>query len=157
MMDLPVHPILVHFPIALLFVSVLFDLLGTALSRDSFREGALWLLGLGLTGGITAAVAGVMAEDAAEKAGIAESLIETHETLAQATLVIMAVLLLSRLVLRNRFSTRTFAAYLAVAALGLLALIATGHTGGDLVYQHGAGVTAIPHAPHPIAQHLQGG
>lgn len=157
MMDLPFHPILVHFPIALLFASVLFDLLGTALSRDSFREGALWLLGLGLTGGIVAAVAGVMAEDAAEKAGIAESLIETHETWAQVTLVIMAVLLLARLLLRNRFSTRTFAAYLAVATVGLFALIATGHTGGDLVYRHGAGVTSIPHSSQPIDQSLHGG
>ncbi|HEX7765235.1 MAG TPA: DUF2231 domain-containing protein, partial [Nitrospira sp.] len=99
-MDLPLHPTLVHFPIALLFVSVLFDLLGTSLSRESFREGALWLLGLGLTGGIAAAIAGGMAEDAAEKAGIAETLIETHEALAQVTLVIMAILLLSRLLLR---------------------------------------------------------
>lgn len=156
-MDLPLHPILVHFPIALLFVSVLFDLLGTSLSRDSFREGALWLLGLGLFGGIAAAVAGVMAEDAAEKAGVAESLIETHETLAQATLAIMGVLLLSRLVLRNRFSTRTFAAYLAVATVGLFTLIATGHTGGDLVYKHGAGVTTAPHVSQPIAQSLHGG
>lgn len=156
-MDLPLHPILVHFPIALLFASVFFDLLGTTLSRESFREGALWLLGLGLTGGIAAAIAGGMAEDAAEKAGIAESLIETHETLAQVTLVIMAVLLLSRLLLRNRFSTRTFTAYLAVATVGLLTLIATGHTGGDLVYKHGAGVTTAPHASQPIAQNLHGG
>ncbi len=156
-MELPLHPILVHFPIALLFVSVFFDLLGATLSRDSFREGALWLLGLGLTGGIAAAIAGGLAEETAEKAGIAESLIETHETWAQVTLVIMAILLLSRLLLRNRFSTRTFAAYLAVATVGLLTLIATGHTGGDLVYKHGAGVTTAPHAAQPIAQSLHGG
>lgn len=156
-MDLPLHPILVHFSIALLFASVLFDLLGTSLSRDSFHEGALWLLGLGLGGGITAAVAGVMAEDAAEKAGVAESLIERHESLAQVTLAIMAVLLLSRLLLRNRFTTRTFAAYLVVATAGLLTLIATGHTGGDLVYKHGAGVMTAPQAFRPIAQHRHGG
>lgn len=156
-MDLPLHPILVHFPIALLFVSVLFDLVGATLSRDSFREGALWLLGLGLTGGIAAAIAGGLAEDAAEKAGIAESLIERHEAFAQATLVIMAVLLLSRLLLRNRFSPRSFAVYMAAATVGLLSLIATGHTGGDLVYKHGAGVTTAPHAAQPIAQNLHGG
>lgn len=156
-MDFPLHPVLVHFPIALLFVSVLFDLLSTRLSSESFREGALWLLGLGLTGGIAAALAGGMAEDAAEKAGIAESLIERHEALAQATLVIMAVLLLSRLLLRNRFSPQTFTAYLVVAAIGLLTLIATGHTGGDLVYKHGAGVTTAPQAAQPIARSLHGG
>lgn len=155
-MDLLLHPILVHFPIALLFVSVLFDLMGATLSRDSFREGALWLLGLGLIGGVAAAIVGDMAEDAVEKAGIAESLIETHEMWAQITLGIMALLLLSRLLLRNRFSTRTPTVYLVLATMGLIALIATGHTGGNLVYKHGAGVTTAQHPSHPIAQNLHG-
>ncbi len=156
-MDFPLHPILVHFPIALLFVSLFFDLMGATLSRDSFREGALWLLGLGLMGGIAAAIAGDMGEDAAEAAGIAESLIETHETWAQITLGIMALLLLSRLLLRNRFSARTLTAYLVVAAMGLIALVATGHTGGDLVYKHGAGVNTAQDPLHSIAQDLHGG
>ncbi len=131
--------------------------MGATMSRDSFRKGALWLLGLGLIGGIAAAIVGGMAEEAAEKAGIAESLIETHETWAQITLGIMALLLLSRLLLRNRFSTRTLAAYLVVATMGLIALVATGHTGGNLVYKHGAGVSTAQHPSHPIAQNLYGG
>ena len=43
------------------------------------------------------------------------------------------------------------------AVTGLLTLIATGHTGGDLVYKHGAGVTTAPQASQPIAQNLHGG
>jgi uncharacterized membrane protein len=108
-------------------------------------------------GGIAAAIAGDMGEDAAEATGIAESLIETHETWAQITLGIMALLLLSRLLLRNRFSARTLTAYLVVAAMGLIALVATGHTGGDLVYKHGAGVNTAQDPSHPIAQNLHGG
>lgn len=95
-MQIALHPMLVHFPIALLFASVLFDVASTALTRDSLREAALWLLGLGLLGGIVAAIEGGQAESTAEKAGVAESLIETHETLAYLTLGIMAVLLPSR-------------------------------------------------------------
>ncbi|WP_455378488.1 DUF2231 domain-containing protein [Petrachloros mirabilis] len=142
-MEVPLHPMLVHFPIALLFVSIFFDIAGRILARDSLREGALWLLGLGLLSGVTGAVAGAMAEDAAERAGIAETLIETHETFAYATLGIMALLLLYRLLLRNRFSPRAFTVYLVVAALGLVAVSATGHTGGNLVYGHGAGVNSL--------------
>ncbi|MDP3089854.1 MAG: DUF2231 domain-containing protein [Nitrospira sp.] len=141
-MDMLLHPMLVHFPIALLFASVLFDVASTALMRDSLREGALWLLGLGLLGGLVAAVAGRFAEHAAEKAGVAEALIETHEMLAYVTLGIMAIMFLSRLLLRNRFTIRVLAAYLAVATVGLVAVSATGHTGGNLVYEHGAGVKA---------------
>ena len=117
------------------------------------REAALWLLGLGLLGGIVAAIAGGQAEGAAEKAGVAESLIETHETLAYLTLGIMAILLLSRLLLRNRFSTRAIATYLVMATVGLVAVSATGHTGGNLVYEHGAGVNTA----QPIARIVPGG
>lgn len=85
-MDRLLHPMLVHFPIALLFTSVLFDIVATWFKRETFREGALWLLMIGLTGGIAASVAGGWAEEAAEQAGIAESLIEIHETLAFATI-----------------------------------------------------------------------
>ncbi|MEK7237004.1 MAG: DUF2231 domain-containing protein [Nitrospirota bacterium] len=155
-MTIPFHPMLVHFPIALLFASVLFDVASTALTRDSLREAALWLLGLGLLGGIVAAIAGGQAEGAAEKAGVAEALIETHETLAYLTLGIMAILLLSRLLLRNRFSTRALAAYLVVATAGLVAVSATGHTGGNLVYEHGAGVNTVQQPSHPIARIVPG-
>ena len=144
-MDFPLHPMLVHFPIALLFVSVLFDVVGRVFARDSLCEGAHWLLGLGFLGGIAAAIAGNLAEHAAEKAGVAERLIETHETLAYVTLGIMAVLFAVRLLLRNRFGTRALAAYLALATAGLVAISATGHTGGNLVYEHGAGMHSSQH------------
>lgn len=155
-MQIPFHPMLVHFPIALLFASVLFDLASKALMRDSLREGTLWLLGLGLLGGIVAAIAGGQAEGAAEKAGVAEALIETHETLAYITLGITAILFLSRLLLRNRFSTRALAAYLVVATLGLVSVSATGHTGGNLVYEHGAGVNTAQEPSRPIARIVPG-
>lgn len=78
---------------------------------------------------------------------MAEALIETHGTLAYVTLGITAILFLSRLLLRNRFSTKTPAAYLVVATLGLVAVSATGHTGGNLVYEQCAGVNMGQHIP----------
>jgi uncharacterized membrane protein len=141
-MDTLLHPMLVHFPIALLITSVLFDVLGAWLTRESLREGALWLLVLGVLTGLAAFASGDVAAEAAEKAGVAESLIETHEHLAGATVGVFGALLVWRLLLRNRFSPRTRVAYLMVAIVGLGLLSATGHYGGSLVYEHGAGVNA---------------
>ena len=151
-MTIPLHPMLVHFPIALLFASVLFDVGSHVLKRDGLREGALWLLGLGLVGGIGSVITGGLAEHAAEKAGVAESLIETHEALAYVTLGIMAFLFLYRLLLRNRFSTMAFVLYLVVAMSGLAAVSATGHTGGNLVYEHSVGMKVALHKAHSIAE-----
>lgn len=139
-MDYPLHPMLVHFPIALFVTSVLFDAVSMRWHRECLREGSLGLLVVGLIGGIGAAIAGDAAEEAAEQAGIAESLIETHETLALITLGIFGILLLWRLFVRNRFSPRSLAIYLGIAVIGLGTLSATGHFGGNLVYKHGAGV-----------------
>ena len=152
MFDHPLHPMIVHFPIALLITSVLFDAASHLFKRDSLRDGAMWLLILGLLGGLGAAISGDWAEEAAEKAGIAESLIETHESLAFITMGLFGVLLLWRLFLRNQFTGRLLAIYLLVAAIGVGTLSATGYYGGDLVYEHGAGVNLVSHGTPAVAK-----
>jgi len=142
---------IVHFPIALLMASVLFDAASHFFKRDSLRDGALWLLGLGLLGGIAASIAGSVAEEAAEKAGIAESLIETHETLAFVTIGIFGMLFLWRLFFRNQFTGQRLAMYLLVAIIGVGTLSATGYYGGDLVYEHGAGVNVVSQGTATVA------
>ncbi|MGP0593195.1 hypothetical protein ACTRXD_11770 [Nitrospira sp. T9] len=62
-------------------------------NREIFRDGALWLIIPGLLEEVAAAMAGDWAVEAAEKPGIPESMIGTHETLAFATLGFWAVLL----------------------------------------------------------------
>ena len=155
-MDHPLHPILVHFPIALLFTSVLFDVIANWRKKDSFREGALWLLMLGLAGGVAATIAGSWAEEAAEKAGIAESLIEIHEILAFITIGIFGVLLIGRLFLKNQFTANTFVPYFLIALVGLGTLSATGYFGGDLVYEHGAGIATTKPLAFPMTSRTPG-
>lgn len=147
-MERHLHPMLVHFPIALLITSVLFDAACIVFKRDNLREGALWLLGLGFLGGIGAVLSGGMAEEIVEKAGIAKALIERHETWAYATMGVFGLLLAGRLYLRNRFSGNIMTAYFVVAVIGLGTLSVTGYFGGDMVYEHGAGVRqAAPSQP----------
>jgi len=153
MLDHPLYPMIVHFPIALLMTSVLFDAASQVFKRESLREGALWLLVLGLIGGALASIAGDFAEEAAEHAGIAESLIETHETLAFITMGIFGVLLVWRLFLRNHFTPHFLTIYLLVATIGVGTLGATGYYGGDMVYEHGAGVSVVTHGTSTVANH----
>lgn len=62
-------------------------------NREIFRDGALWLLISGPLEEVATAMAGGWAVEAAEKAGISESMIGTQETLAFATLGFWGVLL----------------------------------------------------------------
>jgi len=145
-MSHPLHPILVHFPIALLPTAILFEALGALWGRDFFRPVATWLLGLGLLGGIVATLAGLWNEEAVVAAGVPETAIDRHESLAFLTLAVFTVLLAMRWLRGRRWIPEHPAVFFSIGLVGLALLGATGYFGGDLVYRYGAGVerTAPP-------------
>ncbi|HTN44683.1 MAG TPA: DUF2231 domain-containing protein [Nitrospiria bacterium] len=140
MLNHPVHPIVVHFPIALLFTAVYFEIFGFWVRREAYRQFGLWLLILGLISGIIASAVGFWGEEAVVAAGVPEKAVDRHEFLAITTLVVFALLLLFRWRVRDRWSLRNRTVYMTLAVLGVLLLGSTGYFGGDLVYRYGAGV-----------------
>jgi uncharacterized membrane protein len=160
MINHPIHPVVVHFPIALLFTAILFEVLGFLYRHETFRQFGHWLLILGLIGGLAAAGFGWWGEGAVKAAGVPGDAIDRHESFAVATLIAFGLLLIFRRWARDRWSARDKAIYLAMAIAGLLLLATTGYFGGDLVYRYGAGVqkaatgspvspAAPPSADHP--------
>lgn len=136
----PIHPMLVHFPIALLFVSFFFDQISFMTGREEFKKGGFWLLILGWTAGLVATFSGFLSEDSVKTAGVPEAAIDRHELFAIATLALFAGLMLVRVWIRNRWSFRDRVVYTGIALVGLSLLATTGFWGGDLVYTYGAGV-----------------
>lgn len=136
----PIHPMLVHFPIALLSTSVFFDFLGLRWNQKDCRTAALYTLIVGLAGAVAAVVSGHMAEEAVEHSGIPESVLELHEGLGFATFWVFAGLFGLRAAewlgwIRERQSL--------TVALGLgavMVLFVASYYGGSLVYDYGAGV-----------------
>ncbi|HET6466618.1 MAG TPA: DUF2231 domain-containing protein [Nitrospiria bacterium] len=153
MLDHPLHPIVVHFPIALLFTAVFFEIFGFWARRESYRQFGLWLLILGFISGIVASAAGFWGEEAVVAAGVPEKAVDQHETLAVVTLVVFALLLFVRWRVGDRWSVRNRTAYFILAVVGVLLLGTTGYFGGDLVYRYGAGVQkqATASTPSPNA------
>ncbi|TLY22805.1 MAG: DUF2231 domain-containing protein [Nitrospirae bacterium] len=135
----PIHPMVVHFPIALLIVSVIFDLLALQWPSKSFREASLYALIVGLLGAILAIVTGSMAEDHAVKAGAPKTVVETHEQLAYAASVLFAAILVMKLLIRSGRLRELPALSLTVGLVGLVVLSAAGYFGGSLVYEFGGG------------------
>lgn len=140
MLDHPIHPIIVHFPIALLFTAVFFEFLGFWTRREAYRQFGLWLLILGMISGIVASAAGFWTEEAVVASGVPEKAVDRHELLAIITLVVFALVLVIRWRIHDPWSARTRAVYLILAGLGVLLLGTTGYFGGDLVYRYGAGI-----------------
>jgi uncharacterized membrane protein len=91
------HPIVVHFPIALLVTSVAMDLLAVLLRRWNIADVGTWLLGFGVIAALLAGLTGNISEHTAHTQ-LAGSLIEQHSHLAFATGAVFAVLFAVRVV-----------------------------------------------------------
>jgi uncharacterized membrane protein len=142
-----VHPIIVHFPIALLFIAVLVDFL--AIMRHRFEWLQLAATGLYVLGAITAWMAFFSGREAAEEVllpAAANPVLTEHADWAQWTASLYGVLALVRLVAiwqgwMLRKVVHLF--FFLIAAGGLFMLYETGDHGAQLVYKYGIGVSAI--------------
>ncbi|MEC0373642.1 DUF2231 domain-containing protein [Paenibacillus chibensis] len=144
-MSMPLHPLIVHFPIALLFLAAVVQIL--ALWRPRlFDWPADALLGLGFISGIIAYMTGDGGEDYARSVfGATGAMIHKHESMAFDALVVFGVLLALKVLMRlpwvkKRFdkALRWVAPLLLVISLaGLVLIYLTGHYGGEIVYHGG--------------------
>lgn len=151
------HPQIVHFPIALLLLSPLFEIVGRATDVQWWRRAALAMLVIGVVGAFFAVQSGEPASEKAEHAGVAESAVEAHEDIAKVAMWIG----LGALAARIGAEVLKGGAAGAVGGLALLLQIAAavtvgiaGYRGGKLVYEHGANVTVNG---QPVTQGGAGG
>lgn len=132
------HGMIVHFPIALLFVAVGLELLALyGPWRERLRPAVVITLVIGTLG----ALAAVLTGPDRYLRGIAIGSI--HERMAKITLLIFVVLTAWRLLSLRRQRTESAmstALFLVIGLVGLGTLSYTGYLGGKLVYEYAAGV-----------------
>lgn len=153
------HPLIIHFPIALLLVAPLFiiaALLVSAPKRQVFMVSALVLMILGTISVYVALSTGEAAGKLAERTSQINAVLERHEDLAERTrvtftvltLILAGILTVPRLIKWE--PSRATSAMISVAFLVLYGgaaqlLINTAHHGGLLVHEFG--ITAMVNAP----------
>ena len=144
------HPLIIHFPIALLIVGVICDIIGILGKRDLFLTIGFLLFALGAFTSIPAALSGNHAADTAQHiAGITNDL-DWHDTLGTATTLLAVAITLIRVhfTFKKQFTGTIQYLYLTLA-IGVAILVgASGYTGGRLVYDFGAGT-------HPVIKTLK--
>ena len=137
-----IHPMIVHFPIALLIVGFLFDITGLFIKRNFFSWAGFSLLILGGLGVIAALLTGNLAGSGIAEEGMLKQALETHKSAALITVWLVAATVVFRVLL---VWLKKYTGLLRVAAIGLffisvLSIARTGYYGGELVYKHAAGV-----------------
>ena len=133
------HPLVVHFPIALLLSALLIDVLGLVLKRPGWHHIALWNLSLGTLGAAAAVLTGLQAEDVAKHSFEIWRVIELHKRLGISTLILAIMVVTWRLRKRDHLSPRGRLATI-VAMLIMASTLSVGASlGGRLVYELGVG------------------
>lgn len=134
------HAVINDFPPALLVVGVFFELAYLYTKRESLRHAAYWSLIVGaLTTGL-AIFSGLRAEDAIQHGEAIHEIMETHERLAWITLGFFGVVAAWRLLRESKMGRGERWAVALIGVVGLGFLVATGREGGEMVFDHAAGM-----------------
>jgi uncharacterized membrane protein len=134
-----IHPLVVHFPIALLCAAALMYWLGCLARRESWQWSGLWTLVLGVLGASMAVATGLYAAPGVMLApSVKTALLTYHQRIMIAVLILSTALALWAIAARP-MPARGRGAFLAMLVL-LVALVAKGADyGGRMVYDYNAG------------------
>ncbi len=123
------HPMIVHFPIALLFVALLMELL-TLRGKQGLREGISWLVNLGALSAVIASVMGLLLANFDSYSG---STVRNHQILGLATTA--GSLVTAWLLYRSRGQEEpNLVPYRSALIITTIVLTVTGHLGASLTH-----------------------
>ena len=143
----PLHPMLVHFPIAAWLLATVLDGVALVWQPWLLQTFAALLMLVGCATGLIAAAAGFVDLLKLPDGHPALRIVNRHMGMALASWCLYAGSLLLRVqgIQQHQFSlVAPGTVALALSGAGLLAVLATGFLGGTLVYGHGVGTSPRP-------------
>ena len=131
------HPMLVHFPIALVIIGYIAELASLIFKKElCLSKFSLYLLITGTLAAIATWLSGVLFTP--EMAGVAGSVKESHELFAFVTILLLIITSVVRLIIVFGKKENKNLKWIAFCLYGLAALTVsfTGYLGGSLVYNY---------------------
>jgi uncharacterized membrane protein len=161
-----VHPVVVHFPIALLLIAPVFVLFGTLLPGTrgrTFLSAALVLMSMGTVGTLLARLTGSVAATGSIPGMNARHVLADHSEMAEITIILFSVLTISfgvtlwtiwyRRLKRALVLQRVLPLlFLIFYGAGILQLLRTASLGVRLTHEFGVHLHAQPRAKVAFAQ-----
>jgi uncharacterized membrane protein len=132
----PIHPMLIPFPLGLLGMAVIFDLLAVFAGQESLGQASRPMIAAGIITGLVAAVPGAI-DWAAIPSGTRAKGIATAHGLGN---VLIVVLFAIAWWLRRETPGAPSGLPLVLQVIGVLGAVVTGWLGGELVDRLGVGV-----------------
>jgi uncharacterized membrane protein len=126
-----IHPLVVHFPVALWLTSTFFDVMSWRKDDALHRRVAYWLVGLGLLGAAMSIAFGWIDLVGLERQGVGTGLLLRHRVHGLIAYAATA-LYLANFVWRWRTQNRRTAVVLALSFLGAILTAIAGYLGGEI-------------------------
>ncbi len=147
----PIHPMLIPFPLGLLGMAVVFDLIALANDSDHLARAAHFMIVAGIVTGLLAAVFGAI-DWIAIPAGTRAKRIGGAHGLGN---VVILVLFAAAWLLRRDEPEDPAGLAIILELIGVLGALVTGWLGGELVDRLGVGVDPGAHldAPNSLSGH----
>jgi len=134
-----IHPLMVHFPIALLFSGLFLELLGWFFKSNELQQTAKWNLWLGMLGALAAVSSGLWAEAIVEHSEEVHGIMELHKILGLTVLGISIVLAGWRLIQGGTSFPKSFSLFVLTYIVMLGVMSVGAYLGGRMVYEYGVG------------------
>jgi len=150
MLDL--HPFTVQFAVALLSVSVLFDILAMTTDRPHLHLVGWWNLFLGFLASLFAVITGFYAKNNSSFTSDIFPVLTYHQWLGIVVAALFTILFVWRSSMQRQIYEKWKTAYTALSIISALVLLTTGLLGGQLVFQHGANVEKVKELRQQIEQ-----
>lgn len=134
------HPLFVHFPIALFTAGVAFDIAAAIMRTSELQRTGWWCQLVASVSLIGTVVTGLIAESLVNIPDAARETFEAHEQYAFIAAAGAALLLFWRIASRTALPKGRVVAYLGAYLLFVALLWVAAWYGGELVYRFGVGV-----------------
>lgn len=132
-----IHPIVVHFVIAMALIAVIFDLVGVLTHRSNLFEVSFWNLLIATLAIFVAIVFGQIEAGLAEPYGRASEILNLHSTLGWSLAGVLSVLSGWRYVIRSRDPQNLPLPFLAAGGVLALLVVVQVTLGNQLIWVYG--------------------
>lgn len=132
-----IHPALVHYPLALLPAALAADALGRVTGSEGLLDLGRRLMPVAAASALAAGVFGLVAQEAVRTDETTSDMLTTHRTLNLGLIGLTAAMAAKRWGER-----RPSLGYLALGAGGMAVMSYSAYLGGNMVYEHGVGVSS---------------
>lgn len=147
-----IHPLVVHFPIALLSIFFFADTLGGLFNKPAWRKFATPILYIGTFTAMLTVAAGLQAAYSAPHNDVTHAIMLRHQAFGIIVTILALILSLRRYFAADGFLESKTYGHFALSALLVICLTLGADLGGLMVYQYGVAVAPVMQQNTPVIQ-----